>query len=199
MQEFSATGSYSHLGFYLLLTVVKEHFYTYSALRELYLPKICYSYLIFINNFMNYLTNYYKNLCEDLQAKIDLLEAGLKQAIKTGDPKLLAKEGIKAGERFNRLQKQAGEHGAMAQQATKRFGPMSMQAKLHAGESEKASQQARNVMQNILDIDQQLDVEAPELRQSSTQKYVKQKNLEGQDDISGSDDQKTMHVTPSHY
>lgn len=148
---------------------------------------------------MNYLTNYYKNLCEDLQAKIDLLEAGLKQAIKTGDPKLLAKEGIKAGERFNRLQKQAGEHGAMAQQATKRFGPMSMQAKLHAGESEKASQQARNVMQNILDIDQQLDVEAPELRQSSTQKYVKQKNLEGQDDISGSDDQKTMHVTPSHY
>ncbi len=148
---------------------------------------------------MNYLTNYYKNLCEDLQAKIDLLEAGLKKAIKTGDPELLAREGIKSGERFERLQKQAGEHGAMAQQATRRFGPMSKQAKAHAGEAEKASQQARNVMQNILAIDQQLDAEAPERRESSTKKYVTQKNLEGQGDIDGSGEQGTMHVTPSHY
>lgn len=28
-----------------------------------------------INNFMNYLTNYYKNLCEQLQEKVNLLEA----------------------------------------------------------------------------------------------------------------------------
>jgi hypothetical protein len=33
---------------------------------------------LFINNFMNYLTNYYKNLCEQLQEKINILEAQIR-------------------------------------------------------------------------------------------------------------------------
>jgi hypothetical protein len=40
---------------------------------------------------MDYLTNYYKNLCEQLQEKINLLEAGLKKA-KTGTAEEKQKE-----------------------------------------------------------------------------------------------------------
>lgn len=127
---------------------------------------------------MNYLTTYYKNLCEDLQAKIDLLEAGLKKAMKTGDPELLAKEGMKAGERWERLEQQAGEESSKSLQATRRFGPTSKQAVVPAFKSEIARGKAERVMQNILDIDQQLDAESPEVRKASSKKYVTQANLE---------------------
>ena len=33
-----------------------------------------------INNFMNYLTNYYKNLCEQLQERINIIEANIRSA-----------------------------------------------------------------------------------------------------------------------
>ena len=44
---------------------------------------------------MDYLSNYYKNLCEQLQEKINILEAGLQQAMKTGEPELMKKEFLK--------------------------------------------------------------------------------------------------------
>lgn len=41
---------------------------------------------------MNYLTNYYKNLCEQLQEKINILEAGYAKAIRSGDREKMEKE-----------------------------------------------------------------------------------------------------------
>jgi hypothetical protein len=41
---------------------------------------------------MNYLTNYYKNLCEQLQEKINILEAGYAKAILSGNKEKMEKE-----------------------------------------------------------------------------------------------------------
>ena len=41
---------------------------------------------------MDYLTNYYKNLSEQLQEQINLIEAGLKKALSSGNPELMKKE-----------------------------------------------------------------------------------------------------------
>jgi hypothetical protein len=41
---------------------------------------------------MDYQAQYYKNLCEQLQGRINLLEAGLKKALSTGNPALMAQE-----------------------------------------------------------------------------------------------------------
>ena len=131
---------------------------------------------------MDYMTKYYKNLCEQLQEKINLLEAGLKKAVKSGDPKLLAKEGIKAGERFNRLSQKTGE-------------------KEHTEESEESEKKlygAKGLMQNLLDIDQQLDSEAREIRKISTKKYVTQSNIE-KSGLRDPFNTNMMHVTPSQY
>lgn len=58
---------------------------------------------------MNYLTNYYKNLCEQLEAQISILEmqlneAGLKKALKRKDMQSLGKEIVKGYERRKRAQ-----------------------------------------------------------------------------------------------
>jgi uncharacterized protein with von Willebrand factor type A (vWA) domain len=49
----------------------------------------------FLNNFMHYLANYYKNLCEQLQEKINILEAGYSKAIRSGDREQMEKELLK--------------------------------------------------------------------------------------------------------
>lgn len=41
---------------------------------------------------MHYLTNYYKNLCEQLQERINILEAGYAKAIRSGDREKMEKE-----------------------------------------------------------------------------------------------------------
>ena len=41
---------------------------------------------------MNYLTNYYKNLCEQLQERINILEAGYAKAIRSGNREKMEKE-----------------------------------------------------------------------------------------------------------
>jgi len=58
---------------------------------------------------MNYLTQYYKNLSEQLQSKVNELqsllnESGLKRALKSGDPALLRKELIKANLKSSALE-----------------------------------------------------------------------------------------------
>lgn len=49
---------------------------------------------------MDYLTNFYKNRCEYLQEQINLLEAGLKKALRSNDSEVIRKEMLKA--RFRR-------------------------------------------------------------------------------------------------
>jgi hypothetical protein len=59
---------------------------------------------------MHYLTNYYKNLCEQLQEKVSILEAqlneaGLKAAMKSGDPEELKKQlAIQKARKENKLE-----------------------------------------------------------------------------------------------
>lgn len=145
---------------------------------------------------MNYLTNYYKNLCEDLQAKINLLEAGLKDAMKSGDPDLLRKEALRQGARWDRAEEVARAQAGESLNATSRFGATSREAMIPAFNSERARLQAERIMRNLIAIDQQLDVEAPKAREESSKKYVTQANLE-MSGLAGPDEEETMHVSPS--
>jgi len=145
---------------------------------------------------MNYLTNYYKNLCEDLQAKINLLESGLKKALRTGDPELLKKEALRQGARWDRAKEIASAQAGKSLKATSRFGATSREAMVPAFKSERARLQAERIMRNLIGIDQQLDVEAPEAREQSSKNYVTQANLE-MSGLAGPDDEETMHVSPS--
>lgn len=56
---------------------------------------------------MNYLTNYYKNLCEQLQERINILEAGYAEAMRSGNPELAKKELLKRTERQKGLKTKA--------------------------------------------------------------------------------------------
>lgn len=92
---------------------------------------------------MNYLTNYYKNLCENLQSEIILLEAGLKKALRTGNPALMQQELAK---RKARMDYYRGEE--------KRFNEMPG----HKGASEAFTKfsQAEALKPGILDLDMPL-------------------------------------------
>ena len=78
---------------------------------------------MYINNFMNYLTNYYKNLCESLQEKITLLEEKLSQKTKDDNKALLdtiAKMDADRAARQNKVNPTTGKsYLDVANQATK--------------------------------------------------------------------------------
>jgi hypothetical protein len=61
---------------------------------------------------MNYLTNYYKNLCEDLEQRINILEAGLKQALRSNNTQKINKEMRRQGNREDIAQ---GEYNEASQ------------------------------------------------------------------------------------
>lgn len=52
---------------------------------------------------MDYLTKYYKNLSEQLQEQVNLLEAGLKRALRSGNQEVLDKEFDKTVARHKRI------------------------------------------------------------------------------------------------
>jgi hypothetical protein len=128
---------------------------------------------------MDYLTQYYKNLSEQLQYQVNLLEAGLKKAMKSGDPELLKRQALKQGAKWDRLKAEAAKHREEGMKATRKYGPTSQESGEHHWQAMNADTQAREIMKNIIAIDQQLDVEAPEARKKSSKKYVTQKNIEG--------------------
>jgi hypothetical protein len=131
---------------------------------------------------MKYEEYYYKNLCEKYQKRIDILErylseAGLKKALKTGKPELLAKEGIKQGERRERLLSTATEMGQRASDSARKYGPMSKQVGAAGLQQQAALSSAQQIGQNIEDIDIQLASEDPELRKRSSGMYMRQSML----------------------
>jgi len=128
---------------------------------------------------MNYLTNYYKNICEQLQQRVDLLEAGLKKAMKTGDTELLKKEALKQGAKWDRLKAEAAKHRAEGLRATRRFGPTSQESGAHHWQAMTKDTQAAEIMKNLIALDQQLDFQNANERKKSSGKYVTQKNIEG--------------------
>jgi|688.fasta_scaffold34599_5 hypothetical protein len=92
---------------------------------------------------MDYQAQYYKNLCEQLQGRINLLEAGLKKALSTGNPALMQQELAK---RKARLQYYRDEQT--------RFNEMPN----HIGASEANAKfaQAEALKPGILDLDMPL-------------------------------------------
>ena len=128
---------------------------------------------------MDYLTNYYKNLCEQLQKQVNLLEAGLKKAMKSGDPDLLHREALKQGARWDRLKAQAAHHRGEGMKASRKYGPTSRESGSHHMQAMTADTQAEKVMQNLINIDQELDVKSREKRKKSSGKYVTPQNIEG--------------------
>jgi hypothetical protein len=111
---------------------------------------------------MNYLTNYYKNLCEQLQERIDLLEAGLKKALETGEPELMKKEFLKGKARVERKLSAAEEQETKAEkEKSSFFGPGRSAMRQMTANALRA--QAERVGQNVETLHQQLDAEYPEM------------------------------------
>jgi hypothetical protein len=130
---------------------------------------------------MDYLTNYYRNLCEQLQEKVDLLEAGLKKALRTGDPNLLAREGVKAALRSQRpaspehLEK-VEDSGMQSMQAIRRYGPASRQAGIssmrHANMIDSLINREKNLRGNLVNTGEQLSSINPELYSKTVKNYI---------------------------
>jgi len=127
-------------------------------------------------------------------AQKQLQEAGLKKALRTGNKELLAKEGIKAGERRERLLARAGQMGKIAQEAEKRQGPYSRQLGSALLNQQSALSSAGKVRKNIEDIDVQLYSMDKDLRNRSTGPYMKQSGL-GPDVFPF----RPINVTPQQY
>lgn len=128
-------------------------------------------YLNFSNNIYDNLSvrkqiEDYKNLCEQLQAKVDLFEAGLKAAMKSGDPTKLKQEAIRQGVRQQLKQQLAGRANLRAQQLLK-TNPN--KAGIFASKGEEAAQSARELGANVEEIEMQLGIENPEMYKTTKQ------------------------------
>ena len=122
---------------------------------------------------MKYQHIYYKNLCEQLQERIEILqkflsEAGLRKAMRTGNKELLAKESMKQGERRKRKLAKVGEMG----REIFRYPAFSDQAAIALRQQQTADISAGRLGSNIEDIDMQLDVMDPELRSRTSGLYM---------------------------
>jgi tRNA A37 N6-isopentenylltransferase MiaA len=155
---------------------------------------------------MDYLTNYYKNLCEQLQEKLNLLEAGYQAALKSGNKEKMEKElarqkylerfkeelsnkGLPIGmENFDTLdpevQRQMKPSAAtrMARVITRTGGKKGQYTTGREGHKE-----------NIEALAMQLDSEHPQEK-----RRIKVSELPAESPF-GSDENPPMHVTPSHY
>ena len=105
---------------------------------------------------MNYLTQYYKNLCEQLQERIDLLEAGLKTALRTKDQALLRKEQLKAQAREERGLEAVEAAGRRTSEAVQTYGASSNEAALAYDQQNRADTSRQQVISNITDIEKRL-------------------------------------------
>jgi hypothetical protein len=121
---------------------------------------------------MNYLTNYYKNLCEQLQEKVSILEAqlneaGFRAAMKSGDPEKIKKQlEIQKARRENKLESAAisGLRAIGAQTKNlKKSGVFQKQAN-----AEQAS--ALSLGSNIEEIEMQLALD-PTMQKKTTGSY----------------------------
>ena len=115
---------------------------------------------------MNYLTNYYKNLCEQLQEKVNILESGLKAALKSGDKEKMEQE----------LGRQRARHALKSEVARKGLPPgmesydeldpevKAAKSRVRYPESNQyaAQQSMSDLRQNMEALAMQLDSEHPQ-------------------------------------
>ena len=107
---------------------------------------------------MDYLTVYYKNICEQLQEKIatiemQLNEAGLKRALKTKKSKLLRKEELKGEARADRALEASREAGSKKSKAMVEYGASSPEVGPPAMEQERQYAKAQRIISNLAKID----------------------------------------------
>lgn len=112
-------------------------------------------------------TIYYKRLCEKTQKKINVLknylyEAGLKTAMRSGDPDLLRREYLKQNVRKASKEKLAGRKNLRADQLL-RANPL--KAGSFASSAEADMESARQLGANIEEIGMQLGTEYPDVYQ----------------------------------
>lgn len=115
---------------------------------------------------MDYVTNYYKNLCEELQSKIDLIEAGFERALRTISSERREKELMRQEVRRNAKLRSAARHNRRAEELLRR-NPS--QAGKHAKKGETDMESARKHAENIEEIEMQIDFEKPERRRAIQQ------------------------------
>jgi hypothetical protein len=117
---------------------------------------------------MDYLSNYYKNLCEQLQEKINILEAGLQQAMKTGEPEMMKKEFLKGKARkVRKLSAAREEENKAEKEKNSFFGPGRSRMRQMTANALRA--QAERIGQNVEALHQQLDADYPEMGAKLTQ------------------------------
>lgn len=108
----------------------------------------------------------YKNLCEQLQAKVDLLEAGLKAAMQSGDPEKLKQEALRQASRKKSKEELSARANLRAQQLL-RTNPS--KAGTFASKGEQAAESARELGANVEEIEMQLGVENPQAYRATKQ------------------------------
>lgn len=141
---------------------------------------------------MDPITKYYKNLAEKLSSELDILESclslneatdeqliqeGMRRALKKGTEESLSKEAMRQGERKKRQEDLARRAGEAYDRASRTKGPFSAEALAYAGLQNKASASARKLPQEIEHLDVQLSSMNPELARRTSRKYMSQASL----------------------
>lgn len=159
---------------------------------------------------MNYLTNYYKNLCEQLQERINILEAGYAKAIRSGDREKMEKElarqrylekfkeelsdkGIEIGtENFDVLDPEVQR--LMKPSAAKRMNLVIARKGIDKEEEEGEYSTGREGhKENMQNLAMQLDIEYPQPKSRIRVAELPARSF------FGSDLDMSRHVTPQQY
>lgn len=146
---------------------------------------------------MDYLTRYYKNLCEQLQEKINILEAGYTKAIRSGDREKMEKELLRQ-KALRAHKKEMSEKGYT--RGTVNFDDLDPDIKAMPGQKTRRMRELPGFTDSrekhskqIEDLAMQLDSEHP-----LEKRRITVADLPAESPF-GSDMDDTMHVTPSQY
>lgn len=149
---------------------------------------------------MNYLTNYYKNLCEQLQERINILEAGYSEAIRSGNKEKMEKELLRQKAR-KELKQEIARKGLPP--GMERFDDLDPEVKRTSKISFSqpylnqfaAQSSIRDIAGNIESLAMQLDSEYPQAK-----RRIKVSELPAESPFGTDLEQHfTMHVTPQQY
>lgn len=121
---------------------------------------------IYDNLFVRNQVEYYKNLSEQLQAKVDLLEAGMKKAMRSGNSERLKKEAIRQAA-LQQSKEQLSARANLRADQLLRSNPS--RAGSFALMGQEAGESARQRGENIEEIEMQLGVENPEAYRETKQ------------------------------
>jgi hypothetical protein len=148
---------------------------------------------------MHYLTNYYKNLCEQLQEKINILEAGYAKAIRSGNKEQMEKELLRQ-RALEKHKEEMSEKGY--KQGTEKFDVLDPDIKAMPGQKIRRMRELPGFTQsreehkkNIEAIAMQLDSEHP---LPGRRKRITVAELPAESPF-GTDIVGPMHITPSQY